>query len=172
MRPTSGRARIVGLDVWRDAPEVHRRLAYVPSESELWPALTGAEVLEFLGNVHGSVDRDYRADLIDRFQLDPDKKSRAYSHGNKQKVLLIAALAARADLLLLDEPTTGLDPLMEQVFRSCVRDAHERGQTVLLSSHILSEVEAVCDRLAMLRAGRVIETGHLGILPELAGLRV
>ena len=172
MRPTSGRARIFGLDVWRDAPDVHRRLAYVPSESELWPALTGAEVLEFLGNVHGSVDCDYRADLIDRFQLDPDKKVRAYSHGNKQKVLLIAALASRADLLLLDEPTTGLDPLMEQVFRACIREAHDRGQTVLLSTHILSEVEAVCDRVAMLRAGRIIESGRLDVLRGLAAVHV
>jgi len=172
MRPTSGSARIFGLDVWRDAPEVHRRLAYVPSEAALWPALTGAEVLEFLGNVHGSVDRTYRTELVERFQLDPDKKIRAYSHGNKQKVLLIAALASRADLLLLDEPTTGLDPLMEQVFRSCVREARDRGQTVLLSTHILSEVEAVCDRVAMLRAGRIIESGRLDVLRGLAAVHV
>jgi ABC-2 type transport system ATP-binding protein len=172
MRPTSGGARIFDLDVWRDAPAVHRRLAYVPSESELWPSLTGAEVLEFLGNIHGSVDRAYRDELVQRFELAPDKKIRAYSHGNKQKVLLIAALASRADLLLLDEPTTGLDPLMEQVFRTCVREAHDRGQTVLLSSHVLSEVEAVCDRVAMLRAGRIIETGRLDVLRGLAALHV
>jgi ABC-2 type transport system ATP-binding protein len=172
MRPTSGSAHIFGLDVWRDAAKVHERLAYVPSESELWPSLTGAEVLEFLGNLHGAVDRDYRAELIERFQLDPDKKIRAYSHGNKQKVLLIGALASRADLLLLDEPTTGLDPLMEQVFRACVREAHDRGQTVLLSTHILSEVEAVCDRVAMLRAGRVIESGRLDVLRGLAAVHV
>jgi ABC-2 type transport system ATP-binding protein len=171
-RPTSGSAEIFGLDVWRDAPAVHRRLAYVPSESELWPALTGAEVLEFLGNVHGSVDRAYRAELIERFELDPDKKIRAYSHGNKQKVLLIAALASRAELLLLDEPTTGLDPLMEQVFRVCVREAHDHGQTVFLSSHVLSEVEAVCDRVAMLRAGRLIESGRLDVLRGLAAVHV
>jgi ABC-2 type transport system ATP-binding protein len=172
MRPTSGSARIFGLDVWRDAPRVHRRLAYVPSESDLWPSLTGAEVLEFLGNLHGSVDRAYREELIERFQLDRDKKIRAYSHGNKQKVLLIGALATRADLLLLDEPTTGLDPLMEQEFRSCIREAQDRGQTVLLSSHILSEVEAVCDRVAMLRGGRIIESGRLDVLRELAAIHV
>jgi ABC-2 type transport system ATP-binding protein len=172
IRPTAGSARIFGLDAWSDAPAAHRRLAYVPSESELWPSLTGAEVLEFLGNVHGSVDRAYRDELIERFDLAPDKKIRAYSHGNKQKVLLIAALASRADLLLLDEPTTGLDPLMEQVFRACVREAHDHGQTVLLSSHILSEVEAVCNRVAMLRAGRIIETGRLDVLRGLAALRV
>jgi ABC-2 type transport system ATP-binding protein len=172
LRPTSGTARVFGLDVWRDAPAAHRRLAYVPSESDLWPSLTGAEALTFLGNVHGSVDTAYRAELIERFELAPDKKVRAYSHGNKQKVLLIAALASRADLLLLDEPTTGLDPLMEQVFRACVREARDRGQTLMLSTHILSEVEAVCDRVAMLRAGKVIEIGRLDVLRGLAALHV
>jgi ABC-2 type transport system ATP-binding protein len=122
--------------------------------------------------VHGSVDAAYRDELIKRFELTPDKKVRAYSHGNRQKVLLIAAFASRAELLLLDEPTTGLDPLMEQEFRNCVREARERGQTVLLSSHVLSEVEAVCDRVAMLRAGRIIEIGHLDVLRRLAALRV
>jgi ABC-2 type transport system ATP-binding protein len=171
-RPTSGTASIFGLDVWRDAPEVHRRLSYVPSEANLWPSLTGAEVLRFLGNLHGAVDERYQAELVDRFGLDVDKKTRALSHGNRQKVLLIAAFASRADLLLLDEPTTGLDPLMEQVFRACVREAHDRGQTVFLSSHIMSEVEAVCDRVAMLRAGRLVEIGHLEVLRGLVALRV
>ena len=124
----------------------------MPSEANLWPTLTGAEVLRFLGQLHGSVDTAYRDELVRRFELVLDKKIRAYSHGNRQKVLLIAVFASRADVLLLDEPTTGLDPLMEQVFRACVREAADRGQTVLLSSHILSEVEAVCDRVAMLRA--------------------
>jgi ABC-2 type transport system ATP-binding protein len=172
IRPSAGDARIFDLDVWRDAPVVHRRLAYVPSEANLWPSLTGAETLRFLGAIHGSVDAAYRDELIDRFELTPDKKIRAYSHGNRQKVLLIAAFASRAELLLLDEPTTGLDPLMEQIFRQCVREAGDRGQTVLLSSHILSEVEAVCDRVAMLRAGRIVEIGHLDVLRGLAALRV
>jgi ABC-2 type transport system ATP-binding protein len=172
MRATGGEARIFDLDVWRDAPDIHRRVAYVPSEANLWPSLTGAETLRFLAAVHGSVDAAYRDELVARFELAPDKKNRAYSHGNRQKVLLIAAFASRAELLLLDEPTTGLDPLMEQVFRECVREARDRGQTVLLSSHILSEVEAVCDRVAMLRAGRIVETGHLGVLRGLAALRV
>lgn len=172
IRPTSGTARIFDLDVWRDAPAIHRRLAFVPSEANLWPSLTGAEALRFLGNIHGAVDEAYRDALVDRFELTPDKKIRALSHGNRQKIPLIAALASRADVLLLDEPTTGLDPLVEQFFRVCVREAHDRGQTVLLSSHVLSEVEAVCDRVAMLRAGRIIETGHLGVLRGLAALRV
>lgn len=172
IRPTSGAATIFGLDVQRDARAAHARLAYVPSVANLWPSLTGAEVLRFLASVHGSVDDAYRDELIERFELAPDTKIRAYSHGNKQKVLLIAAFATRADLLLLDEPTTGLDPLMEGVFRDCVREARDRGQTVLLSSHILSEVEAVCDRVAMLRAGRIIEMGELDVLRSLAALRV
>ena len=172
IRPTSGQARIFGLDAWRDAPAIHRRLAYVPSEANLWPSLTGAEVLRFLGNVHGSVDAAYRDELVGRFELVPDKKVRAYSHGNRQKILLIAAFASRADVLLLDEPTSGLDPLMERVFQACVREAHDRGQTVLLSSHILSEVDAVCDRVAMLRAGRIIETGRLDVLRGLAAVHV
>jgi polyether ionophore transport system ATP-binding protein len=172
IRPTAGSARIFGLDAWRDAPEIHRRLAYVPSESDLWPSLTAAETLEFLGNIHGSVDRTYRDELVGRFELVRDKKVRTLSHGNKQKVLLIAALASRAELLLLDEPTSGLDPLMEQVFRACIREARDNGQTVLLSTHILSEVEAVCDHVAMLRAGRLIETGRLDVLRGLAALHV
>jgi ABC-2 type transport system ATP-binding protein len=172
IRPTSGRAQLFGLDAWSDAPAIHRRLAYVPSEANLWPTLTGAETLDLLANLHGAVDEAYRRELIERFEFSPDKKTRALSHGNRQKVLLIAAFASRAELLLLDEPTTGLDPLMEQVFRACVGEAHDRGQTVLLSSHILSEVEAVCDRVAMLRAGRIIETGHLDVLRSLASLHV
>ncbi len=172
IRPSSGSARVFGLDAWRDAPEIHRRLAYVPSETNLWPSLTGAETLRFLGAIHGSVDTAYRDELVRRFDLALDKKVRAYSHGNRQKVPLVAAFASRADLVLLDEPTTGLDPLMEQVFRECVLEARDRGQTVLLSSHVLSEVEAVCDRVAMLRAGKLIEVGRLAELQRLAALRV
>jgi ABC-2 type transport system ATP-binding protein len=172
IRATSGRAEIFGLDAWRDAPEAHRRLAHVPAGADLWPSLTGAEALHFLARVHGSVDATYQDELIGRFDLEPDKKMRAYSHGNRQKVLLIAAFASRADLLLLDEPTSGLDPLMEQVFRACVQEAHAHGQTVFLSSHILSEVEATCDRVAMLRGGRLIEINHLEDLRELAAVHV
>ncbi len=172
IRPSSGRARIFDLDVWRDARAIHRRLAYVPSEANLWPSLTGEEALRFLANVHGTVDAGYRAELVDRFELEVDKKIRAYSHGNRQKVVLVAAFASRPDVLLLDEPTTGLDPLMEQVFRACVHEAHDRGQTVLLSSHMLSEVEAVCERVAMLRAGRIIETARLDVLRDLAAVHV
>jgi ABC-2 type transport system ATP-binding protein len=172
IRPSDGSASIFGLDAWRAAPEIHRRVAYVPSETNLWPSLTGAETLQFLNAIHGSVDASYRDELIERFDLAPDTKVRAYSHGNRQKVPLIAAFASRADLVLLDEPTTGLDPLMEKVFRECVIEARDRGQTVFLSSHVLSEVEAVCDRVAMLRAGRIIEIGELDTLRGLAALRV
>jgi ABC-2 type transport system ATP-binding protein len=172
IRPTSGEARVFGHDPRRDAPAIHARLAYVPSEANLWPSLTGEETLRFLAAIHGTTDDRYREELIQRFELVTDKKVRALSHGNRQKVLLVAAFASRAELLLLDEPSTGLDPLMEQVLRACVREAQERGQTILLSSHVLSEVEAVCDRVAMLRAGRLIEDGPLDVLRSLAALRV
>ncbi len=172
LRPTGGRAEVLGLDVRRDARALHRRLAYVPSQADLWPTLTGAETLHLLGRLHGSVDEAARDRLVERFRLDPDKRNRAYSHGNRQKVLLVAAFASGADLLLLDEPTSGLDPLMEQVFRECVLEARSAGRTVLLSSHILSEVEAVCDRVAMLRGGRLIETGRLDDLRGIAALQV
>lgn len=172
IRPTAGTATVLGLDVRRDAAALHRRMAYVPSVAELWPSLTGEETLRLLANLHGSVDRGYLQELIERFELDIHKKNRAYSHGNKQKVVLVAAFASRAELLLLDEPTTGLDPLMEQQFRTCVAEAKRRGQTVLLSSHILSEVEATCDSVAMLRAGRLVDVGRLDTLRGLAAVRV
>lgn len=171
-RPSAGRAEIFGLDTQRDAVAVHRRVAYVPGEATLWPSLTGAETLHLLGRVHGQVDRAYRDELVRRFSLDAAKKVRAYSKGNRQKLSLIAAFMTRADLLILDEPTGGLDPLMERVFRECVLEAKARGQTVLLSSHILSEVEVVCDRVAILRAGRLVETGTLAELRHLAALSV
>lgn len=160
-RPTGGRAEIFGLDCRRRAVEAHRHLTYVPGEANLWPSLTGAETLHLMGRVHGQVDEAYRDELVKRFELDVDKKVRAYSKGNRQKVMLIAALMCRPDLLVLDEPTAGLDPLMEQAFRRSVAEAKERGQTVFLSSHILSEVEALCDRIAILRAGRLVELGTL-----------
>jgi ABC-2 type transport system ATP-binding protein len=171
-RPTSGRATIFGLDCQRDAAEAHRRLTFVPGEANLWPSMTGAETLHLLARVHGSVDDAYREELVRRFELDVDKKVRAYSKGNRQKVLLVAALMCRPDLLVLDEPTSGLDPLMEQQFRRCVAEAKERGQTVFLSSHILSEVEAVCDRVAILREGRLVELGSLEEMRHLSSVLV
>jgi ABC-2 type transport system ATP-binding protein len=171
-RPTWGRAEIFGLDCQRDAVAVHRRLAYVPSEAILWPSLTGAEILHLLGRVHGRVDARYRDLLVNRFALDPSRKARAYSKGNRQKVLLIAALMTRADLLILDEPTSGLDPLMEQAFRQSIHEAKDNGQTVLLSSHILSEVESLCDRVAILHEGRLVEFGTLAQLRHLSAVSV
>jgi polyether ionophore transport system ATP-binding protein len=166
-RPTAGRGELFGIDAWRDPVAAHRRVAYVAGEPFLWPALTGAETLEFLGRLHGGTDSRYRAELIERFQLDTAKKLRALSKGNRQKVQLIAALATRAELLLLDEPTSGLDPLMEKAFRDCVGEAKDRGQTVFLSSHILSEVEALCDRVGILKAGRLVDQGTLTQLRHL-----
>jgi ABC-2 type transport system ATP-binding protein len=171
-RPTAGRAEIFGLDCQRRAVEAHRYLTYVPGEANLWPALTGAETLRLLGRIHGRVDDAYRDQLVERFELDVDKKVRAYSKGNRQKVLLIGALMCRPDLLLFDEPTAGLDPLMEQAFRHTVSEAKERGQTVFLSSHILSEVEALCDRVAILREGRLVEFGSLDEMRHLSSLLV
>ncbi|HEY2429747.1 MAG TPA: ABC transporter ATP-binding protein, partial [Acidimicrobiales bacterium] len=169
---TSGRAEIFGIDSQRDPVAAHRRLAYVPGEASLWPSLTGAETLTLLGRIHGAVDTSYRDALIRRFELEPAKKIRAYSKGNRQKVVLIAALMTRADLLLLDEPTSGLDPLMEQAFRTCIEEAKDRGQTVFLSSHILSEVEALCERVAILRAGRLVDLGRLADMRHLSTLSV
>jgi ABC-2 type transport system ATP-binding protein len=169
---SAGRAEIFGADCQRRPAEIHRRVAFVPGEANLWPSLTGAETLHLLGRVHGSVDAAYRDELVTRFDLDQDKTVRAYSKGNRQKVLLIAALMTRAPLLILDEPTSGLDPLMEEAFRVSVGEARERGQTVFLSSHILSEVEALCDRVGILRAGRLVEIGTLAQLRHLSALTV
>ena len=170
--PSSGSATMFGLDVQRDAPEVHRRLAYVPGEANLWPSLTGFETLALLGRVQGRVDPPYRDELIERFDLDPSKKVRSYSKGNRQKVSLIAGLMTRPELLILDEPTSGLDPLMEVTFRECMHEAKQRGQTVFLSSHILSEVEALCDRVAILRRGQLLEIGTLAELRHLSAVTV
>ena len=171
-QPTAGRAEIFGVDCQRRPVEAHRRVASVPGEANLWPGLTGAETLHLLGRVHGRVDEAYRDELIGRFALDPSRKVRAYSRGNRQKVLLIGALQTRADVLVLDEPTSGLDPLMELAFRTAVREARDRGQSVFLSSHILSEVEALCDRVAILRAGRLIESGTLRAMRHLSAVTV
>jgi ABC-2 type transport system ATP-binding protein len=172
IRATSGRAEIFGVDCQHEPVEAHRRLAYVPGEVSLWPSLTGTETLHLLGRVHGDIDVEYRDLLLERFEFDPSKKVRAYSKGNRQKLILIASLMTRADLLLLDEPTSGLDPLMERAFRDSIFDGRERGQTVFLSSHILSEVEALCDRVAILRAGQLIEVGTLAEMRHLSALQV
>jgi ABC-2 type transport system ATP-binding protein len=170
--PSRGRAEIFGLDTRQQTIAAHRRLAYVPGEANLWPTLSGAETLRLLGQVHGQVDSSYQAELVERFDLDPTKRVRALSKGNRQKLILIAALMTRADLLILDEPTSGLDPLMEQAFRLCIHEAKERGQSVLLSSHILSEVEALCDRIAILRSGALVEIGTMAQLRHLSALTV
>src|SRR3984957_6712378 len=170
--PSGGRAEIFGADCQRRPAQTHRGLAFVAGEANLWPSLTGAETLHLLGRVHGSVDAAYRDELIARFDLDPAKKVRAYSKGNRQKVILIAALMTRAQLLILDEPTSGLDPLMEEAFRLSIREARDRGQTVFLSSHILSEVEALCDRVGILRSGKLVEMGSLAQLRHLSALTV
>jgi ABC-2 type transport system ATP-binding protein len=167
-RPSGGGAELFGIDAWRDPVAAHRHTAYVAGEPFLWPGLTGAETFEFLARVRGGADSAYRELLTERFQLDTSKKIRALSKGNKQKVQLVAAFASRADLLILDEPTSGLDPLMEVAFRETVQEARARGQTVFLSSHILSEVEALCDRVGILRAGRLVDEGTLSELRHLS----
>jgi ABC-2 type transport system ATP-binding protein len=171
-RPSAGRGELFGMDAWGESVNAHERVAYVAGEPFLWPALTGEETFEFLARLHGGADTAYRTRLVQRFQLDANKKVRALSKGNRQKVALIAALATRADLLLLDEPTSGLDPLMEVAFRDCVNEAKDRGQTVFLSSHILSEVEALCDRVGILRDGRLVDEGTLDELRHLAAQTV
>jgi ABC-2 type transport system ATP-binding protein len=171
-RPTSGDAKVLGGHPERDAVAIHRRLAYVPGEASLWPSLTGAETLHLLGRMAGGVDRGYAASLVERFEFDPDKRVRAYSKGNRQKLALVAALMTRAELLVLDEPTAGLDPLMEQVFRDCIREAQARGQTVFLSSHVLAEVDALCERVGILRAGRLVEVGSLDSMRLRASVNV
>jgi ABC-2 type transport system ATP-binding protein len=167
LRPDGGRVRMLGGDPWRDAVALHGRLAYVPGDVTLWPGITGGEVIDLLGRMRGGVDRRRRDELLQRFDLDPRKKARAYSKGNRQKVALIAGLASDAELLLLDEPTSGLDPLMESVFQQCINEVKQQGRTVLLSSHILAEVEALCDRVSIIRQGRTVETGTLGELRHL-----
>jgi ABC-2 type transport system ATP-binding protein len=167
LRADAGRVRLLGGDPWHDAVELHRRLAYVPGEVNLWPNLSGGEVIDLLGTLRGGLDRRRRDELLERFDLDPRKKARTYSKGNKQKVALVAALASNAELLLLDEPTSGLDPLMEAVFQETVRDMTQDGRTVLLSSHILAEVEALGDRVSIIRLGRTVESGTLAELRHL-----
>ncbi|GAA3373617.1 ABC transporter ATP-binding protein [Streptomyces sannanensis] len=167
LRSDSGAARMLGMDPWTDAVELHRRVAYVPGDVTLWRNLSGGEVIDLHGRLRGGLDKARRAELIERFELDPTKKGRTYSKGNRQKVALVAAFASDADLLILDEPTSGLDPLMEEVFQRCVTEARDRGATVLLSSHILSEVESLCDRVSIIRKGRTVESGSLADLRHL-----
>ncbi len=171
-RPSDGRAELFGLDAWREPVTAHRHVAYVAGEPFLWPSLTAAETFEFLARVRGGTDVAYRDVLTERFKLDLNKKIRALSKGNRQKVQLVAALATRAELLILDEPTSGLDPLMEVAFRQSVQEAKERGQTIFLSSHILSEVEALCDRVGILRDGRLVDQGTLAELRHLSATTV
>lgn len=172
LRADAGRVSLLGGDPWADAATLHRRLAYVPGDVSLWPALTGGEVIDLLGRLRGGLDERRRARLLDDFELDPAKKGRTYSKGNRQKVALVAALASDVELFLLDEPTAGLDPLMEEVFQHWIRRLQAEGRTVLLSSHILAEVEALCDRVSIIRAGRTVQSGSLNDLRHLTSTTV
>ncbi len=167
LRADAGTARLLGHDPWDDAVSLHRRLAYVPGDVELWPGLTGGEAIDLLARLRGGIDPARRDELIERFDLDPTKKGRTYSKGNRQKVAIVAALASDAELLLLDEPTAGLDPLMEVVFQDVVLQARAAGKTVLLSSHILAQVEKLCDRVSIIRLGRIVQSGTLSDLRHL-----
>jgi ABC-2 type transport system ATP-binding protein len=164
LRADGGTVRVLGGDPWRDVVPLHRRLAYVPGDVSLWPGMTGGEAIDLLGNLRGGLDEKRRAELVERFELDPTKRGRQYSKGNKQKVAIVAALASDVELLILDEPTSGLDPLMENVFQEVIGEATQRGTTVLLSSHILAEVETLADTLSIIREGRIVENGTLADL--------
>jgi polyether ionophore transport system ATP-binding protein len=164
----AGEVTLLGGNPWQDAVSLHRRLAYVPGEVNLWPKVSGGEVIDLIGQLRGDLDRARRDELLERFELDPTKKARTYSKGNRQKVALVAALASSAELLILDEPTSGLDPLMESVFQDCIREVKAQGRTVLLSSHILAEVEVLCDRVTIIRSGRTVQSGALSQLRHLS----
>ncbi len=172
LRADAGEVSLLGGDPWRDAAALHRQLAYVPGDVALWPNLTGGEVIDLLGRLRGGLNDARRADLLARFELDPTTKGRAYSKGNRQKVALVSALSSDAELLVLDEPTAGLDPLMEEVFSDCIREVRAEGRTVLLSSHILSEVERLCDRMTIIRSGRTVRSGSLAEMRHLSRTRV
>ncbi|UJW58543.1 ABC transporter ATP-binding protein [Bacillus sp. A116_S68] len=172
LKATEGQVRLFGKDAWNDAVDIHKRIAYVPGDVNLWPNLTGGEVIDLFVKLRGTNHKSRRDELIKKFDLDPTKKCRTYSKGNRQKVALIAAFSSEADLYILDEPTSGLDPLMEQIFQECVKDVKEQGKSVLLSSHILSEVEKLCDKVAIIRDGRIIETGTLTELRHLTRTNV
>ena len=172
IKPTSGGATMFGEDSFKKASDIHKRIAYVPGETSYWPSMSGAETLKLLANLHGDIDEKYQAELVKKFQFDPNKKVRTYSKGNRQKIALIAAFATRADLLIFDEPTSGLDPVMAKIFRDEVLVAKKNGQTVFLSSHIMEEVEELCDRVAVLREGKLIEVGTLDQLRHLSAVTV
>ena len=172
LKATSGTATIFGRDAWHDAVEIHKKIAYVPGDVSLWPNLTGGEVIDLFVKLRGGDNKSRREELIERFDLDPTKKCGTYSKGNRQKVALVAAFASDADLYILDEPTSGLDPLMELVFQECVQEVKAEGKSVLLSSHILSEVEKLCDRVSIIRQGKIIESGSLQELRHLTRIRV
>lgn len=172
LRKTSGEVRLLGGDPWEHAVDLHRRLAYVPGDVNLWPNLSGGEAIDLFGGLRGGIDKKKRAELLERFELDPTKKCRTYSKGNRQKVALVSALASDAELFILDEPTSGLDPLMEAVFQDCIRELKASGKTVLLSSHILAEAEALCDRLTIIREGKAVESGSLAELRHLTRTQV
>ncbi|WP_052668952.1 ABC transporter ATP-binding protein [Nitriliruptor alkaliphilus] len=167
LRADAGRTTVLGGDPWTDAVALHRRLAYVPGDVELWPNLTGGEAIDVFARLRGDLDRRKRDELIERFDLDPTKKARTYSKGNRQKVAIVAALASNVELLILDEPTAGLDPLMDTIFQACILEAKDEGRTVLLSSHILAQVEKLCDRISIIRLGRIVESGTLADLRHL-----
>ena len=172
LQATSGSAKVFGLDAWKDAVEIHKRIAYVPGDVNLWPNLTGGEVVDLFVSLRGKHDKARRERLLEMFDLDPSKKCRTYSKGNRQKVALVAAFASDVDLFILDEPTSGLDPLMEQVFQKCVMEQKSKGKGIFLSSHILSEVERLCDRVGIIREGRLMETGTLSELRHLTRVLV
>jgi ABC-2 type transport system ATP-binding protein len=172
LQATGGSAKVFGLDAWKDAVEIHKRIAYVPGDVNLWPNLTGGEVIDLFVSLHGQRDKARRDRLLDMFDLDPSKKCRAYSKGNRQKVALVAAFASDADMFILDEPTSGLDPLMERVFQNCIKERKELGKGVFLSSHILREVEQLCDRVGIIREGKLVETGKLSELRHLTRVSV
>ncbi|MCJ1909726.1 ABC transporter ATP-binding protein [Planococcus ruber] len=169
LKPSAGKAEIFGMDAWNESVDIHKRVAYVPGDVNLWPNLTGGEVIDLFMKLNGNGDKGRKDELIRRFDLDPTKKCRTYSKGNRQKVALVAAFSSNADLYILDEPTSGLDPLMERIFQECVMEAKVQGKSILLSSHILSEVEKLCDKVAIIRQGKIIETGSLQDLRHLTG---
>ncbi len=172
INPTSGSAKILGIDSQQDKQLAHQKITYVPGEATFWPNLTGAETLHLLGQIHGQIDKQYQKLLIERFKFEPNKKIRSYSKGNRQKINIIAAFSTRAELLIMDEPTSGLDPIMEQAFRSSALEAKKNNQTIFLSSHVLEEVEALCDRVGILKEGKLVEVGRLSEMKHLSALSV